>query len=147
MQHRWQPVGEYRQWRCRKPDYRSRFVAKEINTGQEEGLFASTPPLEALRWLISEAATIKRGGRRGHKVMLISDVPRAFFEAPARRKVAANLPEEALEEGESKDGVVGILKQSLYGTRDAAVNFQQEVKRMMEKIGYWQSGKKRQPLL
>ena len=27
------------------PDYRSRFVAKEINTGYEEGLYASTPPL------------------------------------------------------------------------------------------------------
>ena len=31
-----------------RPDYRSRLVAKEINTGHEEGLYASTPPLEAL---------------------------------------------------------------------------------------------------
>ena len=90
--------------------------------------------MEALRWLISEAATLDRGGRRGNRVMLISDVPRAFFEAPARRKVAVNLPEEALSEGESKEHVVGILKQSLYGTRDAAVNFQHEVKKMMEKL-------------
>ena len=42
-----------------KPDYRSRLVAKEINTGPEEGLFASTPPLEAMRWLLSEAATVE----------------------------------------------------------------------------------------
>ena len=37
-----------------KPDYRSRLVGKEYNDGFEEGLFASTPPLEALRWLLSE---------------------------------------------------------------------------------------------
>ena len=42
-----------------KPDYRSRLVGKEYNDGFEEGLFASTPPLEALRWLVSEAATVK----------------------------------------------------------------------------------------
>ena len=42
-----------------KPDYRSRLVAKEINTGQEDGLYASTPPLEAMRWLLSEAATVE----------------------------------------------------------------------------------------
>ena len=32
------------------PDYRSRLVATEFNNGQEEGLYASTPPLEALRF-------------------------------------------------------------------------------------------------
>ena len=79
------------------PVYRSRLVGKEFNTGQEDGLFASTPPLEALRWLVSEAATIRRGHRMGSKVALISDVSRAFFEAPARRKVAVILPTEALE--------------------------------------------------
>ena len=42
-----------------KPDYRSMFVAKEINTGQEDGLYASTPPLEAMRWLMGEADTVE----------------------------------------------------------------------------------------
>ena len=120
------------------PVYRSRLVGKEFNTGQEEGLFASTPPLEALRWLISEAATIDRGHRKGNKVILISDVSRAFFEAPAKRKVAVRLPQEALEPGESREDTVGVLRQSLYGTRDAAVNFQNEVRKMMLKIGYTQ---------
>ena len=54
----------------KKPDYRSRLVAKEFNTGQEEGLYASTPPLEALMWILSHAATIehptKTRGREGH---------------------------------------------------------------------------------
>ena len=83
-----------------RPDYRSRFVAKEINTGYEEGLYASTPPLEALRWMLSEAATIDEADRYEEKVILISDVSRAFFEAPATRKIAVALPEEALNDEE-----------------------------------------------
>ena len=31
------------------PNYRSRFVAKESKTAGGDGLFAATPPLEALR--------------------------------------------------------------------------------------------------
>ena len=76
-----------------KPDYRSRTVGKEYNTGPEGGLFASTPMLEALRWLLSEAATVEpataaklsRGQLFSQKsvgeeeVILISDVSRAFF--------------------------------------------------------------------
>ena len=92
-----------------RPAHRSRLVGQEFNTGQEEGLFASTPPLEALRWLISEAATIDRGHRKGNKVILISDVPRAFLEAPAKRKVAVRLPQEALGPGESREETVGVL--------------------------------------
>ena len=41
-----------------KPDLSSRLVAKEFNTGDMDGVFAATPPLEALRFLISEAATL-----------------------------------------------------------------------------------------
>eukprot|EP00974_Lingulodinium_polyedra_P077843 7535890-Lingulodinium_polyedra.AAC.1 len=39
------------------PNYRSRLVAKEFNNGEEDGLFASTPPLGALRLLISQVAS------------------------------------------------------------------------------------------
>ena len=45
------------------PNFRSRFVAKEFNDGAGEGLFASTPPLEALRFLLSELATVDAGTR------------------------------------------------------------------------------------
>ena len=40
-----------------KPEYRSRLVAKEINTSKREDLFAATPPLEALKILLSLAVT------------------------------------------------------------------------------------------
>ena len=43
------------------PDVRSRFVAKEFNTGEEVGLFAATPPLEALKVMLSFATTEEIG--------------------------------------------------------------------------------------
>ena len=89
-------------------------------------MFAATPPLETLRALISEAATVVKG--KDEKVMMIADVSRAFFEADAKRKIAVKLPEEALEPGEDGKSVVGILRKSLYGARGAAINFQNEVK-------------------
>ena len=39
-----------------------------------EGIFAATPPREALRYLVHRAATISDGGRGGDKVMMINDV-------------------------------------------------------------------------
>ncbi len=40
-----------------KPVIRSRFVVKEIATYKSDDFFAATPPLEALRLLLSLAAT------------------------------------------------------------------------------------------
>ena len=118
-----------------KPKYRSRLVAKEFKRGGREdmeGLFAATPPLEALRLLLSVAAT----GERDH-VIMTNDVARAFFEAPAQRDVCIELPEEARQ---SHTGdVVGHLQKSLYGTRDAAANFQDEVRKVMLQSGFEQS--------
>eukprot|EP00973_Karenia_brevis_P040575 5612454-Karenia_brevis.AAC.1 len=39
------------------PLYRSRVVGKEFNDGEMGGLFAGTPPLEALRYIVHTAAT------------------------------------------------------------------------------------------
>ena len=41
------------------PVYRSRLVGKKFNDGQMDGLFAATPPLEASRFLVHEAATVR----------------------------------------------------------------------------------------
>ena len=103
------------------PNYRSRFVAKEFNTGEVDGLFAVTPPLEALKLLVSEAATGKRGQRYG-SVIMINDVARAFFEAPTKRDICIELPAETMTEEDIKNDMVGKLEQSLYGTRDAAIS-------------------------
>ena len=39
--------------------YRSRLVGKEFADKNADGLFAGTPPLEALRFLVHEAATVE----------------------------------------------------------------------------------------
>ena len=118
------------------PEIRSRLVAKEFNDGEGEGLFAATPPLEALRMIISDAATLTANG--GRKVVMVNDVARAFFEAPIKRTVCVELPEEAMTEEERAAGVplVGLLQMSLYGTRDAASNFKAEVSRLMASLGF-----------
>ena len=61
---------------------------------------------------------------------------RAFFEAPARRDVCVELPEEALVGGESTVDVVGKLMASLYGAMDASPNWQEEVSKSMKQWGF-----------
>ena len=73
------------------PDYRSRYVGKEFNRGQvaTPDLFAATPPLEALKLLVSTCATEK--GRGTH--LMLSDVKRTHFHAPATRELYVELPD------------------------------------------------------
>ena len=85
---------------------------------------------------MSEAATVAE--REEPKEILVMDVARAFFEAPVKRWVAIELPQEDLAEGERAEELVGLLNMSLYGTRDAAANFQAEVKKFMEGAGFTQ---------
>ena len=68
------------------PKYRSRLVGKEYNDGEGENLFASTPPLEALRLLVSITATTQRDRKANRKAIMINDVARAFFEAPMKKE-------------------------------------------------------------
>ncbi len=115
-------------------NYRSRLVAKEFNNSEMEGLFAGTPPLEALRYLVHEAATVDDG--IAEKVLMINDVSRAFFEAKATRPICIELPDEDLTEEDRRRDVVGFLMLSLYVTREAAMNWQEEVAKDMLRWGF-----------
>ena len=66
-------------------------MAKEFNTGAQEGLFAATPPLEAVRLLVSDAATVSNALPGEDSVIMVNDVARAFFEAPMKRLVCVEL--------------------------------------------------------
>ena len=120
-----------------KPNYRSRMVGKEFNDREVDDLFAATPPLESLRLILSWAATVDGGllstvGKAGNgKSILIADASRAFFKAPAKRDICAELPEEALQGDETPQNTVGKLLASLYGARDASANLREEVARCM----------------
>ena len=72
------------------PKYRSRWVAQQIKTdkGQWE-LFAGTPPLEAIRYLISICASTK-----GFRLMT-NDISRAYFFAEVKDNIFVELPMEA----------------------------------------------------
>ena len=45
----------------KNPVYRNRLVGKEFNNEAMDGILAGTPPLEALRCLIHEAAVLGTG--------------------------------------------------------------------------------------
>ena len=84
------------------PNYRSRLVGKEFNNEHMDGLFAGTPPLEALRYLIHAAATVRSGEALGPNVIMINDVARAFFEAPAMGNVSVEIPKEDEAEADAR---------------------------------------------
>ena len=56
---------------------------------------------------------------------------RAYFYAKARRKVFVELPEE-----DSTPGMCGELDKSMYGTRDAANNWEQEYCEFLIAVGF-----------
>ena len=116
-------------------EYRSRLVAQELNTHKRQDLFAATPPLEAKKLLMSLATTEGIGFQagcksKGFKLDFI-DVRRAYFHAKARRTVFIKLPPEDFQEG-----MCGKLNKSLYGTRDAAQNWEHAYIEFLESIGF-----------
>jgi len=111
------------------PEYRSRLVAKEIKMDKREDLFAATPPLEAKKILFSMAVT-DNGNRAKPLKLDFIDVRRAYFHARAKREVFIELPEEDMEMG-----MCGKLDKSMYGTRDAAQNWETEYTAFLTGIG------------
>ena len=112
-----------------KHNYRSRLVAREINTHKREDLFAATPPLEALKLILSIAASSNKG-----EIGMINDVSRAFFHAKATRDAYVKLLAEDLQPGEEE--LFGKLNFSMYGTRDAAQNWQSEYSQRLIDSGF-----------
>ena len=64
---------------------------------------------------------------------MVNDIARAYFEAPNSRTVAVEFPDEDKSDGQD---MVDLLHKSLYGTRDAAINFQREIQRFMRCQGF-----------
>ena len=77
-----------------QPDCRSRLVGREFNVGKDDNLYAATPPLEALRWILSTAGTWARGRSGVRRSVMINDVRRAYFYAHIQRDVYIEVPQE-----------------------------------------------------
>ena len=76
------------------PEYRSRLVGRELNTGKDDSLYASTPPLESFRIVLSWAATVKVQHSKHENEVMIHDVRRAHFYERASRNLFIELPDE-----------------------------------------------------
>ena len=128
------------------PCYRSRLVAQEFRSASPGGpgfeYFAAMPPLAAFRMLISLFVTERvrdvDGGvawRRADWVLGFVDVKRAHFCSAATREIFVELPPEAAKPDGTREWVGRLLK-SMYGCRDAGVNWEREVRRVLELNGF-----------
>lgn len=116
------------------PDYRSRLVAQDVNTEGMEGIFAAMPPLEAKKMLFSMATSSIHQSGKPYKLGFI-DIKKAYLYAKVRRDTYVRLPQEC-----NIPGMCGKLQVSLYGTRDAARNWEEEYTSTLEGWGSDRAG-------
>ncbi len=114
------------------PNVRSRLVAKEFRQKKENDLFAGTPPVESLRYLLSSAARCEKGSVG----VMVNDVSRAYFYARTQRPIHVEIPPEDYEDGDEYN--CAELDFSMYGTRDAAANWQRKCTEVMKQKGFRQ---------
>ena len=88
------------------------------------------PPLEAKKVLFSIAVS---GRARSGEVRKLSfaDVKKAYLHAPVRGDKYVQLPAE-----DAAEGMCGKLNVSLYGTRDAARNWEEKYVEVMSELGF-----------
>ena len=106
------------------PNIRSRLVARQIRGPGQEAVFAPTAPLEALRTVLSLAATDLPGrpsrcrDPKSEKRAQVSfvDIRRAYLNAKTNPEepTYVQLPEEDADAGR---GLCGLLMKHMYGTQ------------------------------
>lgn len=111
---------------------RSRLVARDFRGAdrQRDDLFAATPPLEAIRVLISRAAT--ETPSRAQRNMMFIDAKKAHLNPKCEEDVYIELPQEAGAE----EGTCGKLKYWLYGFRKAASEWEKFYAEKLEECGF-----------
>ena len=126
------------------PNIRSRLVARQIRQAGEEAIFAPTPPLEALRSVLSVATTdffggpkhVRDGASERRTQISAVDISRAYFnaETDSSSPTYVALPPEDVDHRDK----CGLLKRHMYGTRAAADGWQQEYSGFLKSIGFRQ---------
>ena len=111
---------------------RCRLVGKEYANEKRDDLFAGTPPLAAMRHLVSSATSM--GVRSWKQRIAVVDVKRAFLHGVAEREIYIEIPpEDPHYDGGS---TIGRLNKTLYGTRDAPLAWQKIVREFMARQGF-----------
>ena len=117
----------------RKRNIRSRLVAKDFRflNPYLTNTFAGVPPLEALLYILSFLATLhRRNGRVLEIIRLVVGVSRAHFHPYINREVYIELPPE-----DARDGFVGRLLRTMYGTREASGEFERFFNQVIASAG------------
>ena len=105
-------------------------MVKRIRIGKDEGMFAATPPLGALRMLRSSAVT-----GNDSKVLMFNGISPAYMHAWIASDMLVDLcDEDKTESGDEQR--CGKLTKSMYGTRAAARNWQSKVTRTKKELGF-----------
>ena len=126
------------------PNIRSRLVARQIRQAGEDAISAPTPPLEALRSILSLATTdfpgkpkhVRDGMSERRTQISAVDISRAYFNAPTDDSCPTYvaLPPEDVDHRDK----CGLLRRHMYGTRAAADGWQQEYSGFLTSIGFKQ---------
>ena len=126
------------------PNVRSRLVARQIRQAGEDAIFAPTPPLEALRSILSMATTdfpgqpehVRDGKSERRTQISAVDASRAYFNAATDddKPTYVMLPPEDPDHKEK----CGILGKHMYGTRATADGWQQEYSTLLIQLGFKQ---------
>ena len=127
------------------PDIRSRLVARQIRHNGEAAVFAPTPPLEALRTVLSIAATEMPGDgpkcrdpQSDERVQIsLIDVARAYFNAKTDPSEPCYV-ELPMEDPDRARGMCGRLLRHMYGTQKAAEGWQSEYSATLVAMGFEQ---------
>ena len=105
-------------------------MAQEVARRKNEEFFASMPPLEAMRALVSDTATNPGTGKEERKISFM-DARKAHLNAFVTRDIYINLPEE-----DATPGYCGRLVRCLYGTRDAPARWEATYTETLQKLGF-----------
>ena len=127
------------------PNIRSRLVARQIRSPGQEATLAPTPPLEALRTVLSLAATdlpnrpprCRDPSSELRTQVSFVDISRAYFNAPTDPDdpCYVQLPPE---DPDHDKGLCGLLLRHMYGTQKAAEGWQVEYSSALVKLGFKQ---------
>ena len=113
------------------PKIRCRYVATETNQYNDLSFFASTPPLEAIRLLVSQMA--HRKSSNGKPLPLsFCDATKAYFNACPKRDIFVRAPKEL----GLPPGTVGNLVRCAYGTRDAGALWEEDYAKILVDMGF-----------
>ena len=114
------------------PDIRARLVACELNTFSTDEYFASTPPLEAKRMLLSEFATRRHCADGRPLEISFVDVRKAYFNGIPKRDLFLFVPKEMGLGAKA----LAHLRRCVYGTRDAGQIWEEVYAATLIRLGF-----------